>query len=238
MQSGLYDIRQRNADWLFCPSPHFSHKVILFWCPTQKPTSSKQLIVVNRKQITYSSPHGRSSTSEGGIKLQIWLQAPFGSAAKAQRARLSGPITMPSMRWCFTPQNPPAPLAPGHACLVWASALSGHIGSAGDSAQKDPHLKTGFTLTALHCSKWTKLIWATIILKPFTLRCCFVLLQPWNCQWLDIYLQLIHIPSFYLTSWFHRLKKTLWSDAIKNTLDSIKKLGWFFRELGWKMTRV
>lgn len=45
---------------------------------TQKPTSIGQLLRVNRKHITYSSPDGRSSTSEGDktanlITSALWL---------------------------------------------------------------------------------------------------------------------------------------------------------------------
>lgn len=95
-----------------------SHNLILTRYPPKSPPQSSDC-----SELTVNTLHIHHQTAgpppARGIKLQIWLQAPFGSVAEAQRAWLSRLITMPSMRWCFTPQKSPSTPCTG-TCLFRA----------------------------------------------------------------------------------------------------------------------
>lgn len=150
----------RCVSLLLVPSLHISHNLILSCYPPKSPPQ-----LGNSSELTVNTLHIHHQTAgpppARGIKLQIWLQAPFGSAAEAQRAWLSSLITMPSMRWCFTPQKSPSAPCTG-TCLFRALFSQCCFCSLLPcwrpwSCSKGLLLiKNGFILTALHCSRGSK----------------------------------------------------------------------------------
>lgn len=143
----------------YCRSFRDSISVSDLFLSLLPPKSPPQLS--NSSELTVNTLHIHHQTAgpppARGIKLQIWLQAPFGSVAEAQRAWLSRLITMPSMRWCFTPQKSPSAPCTG-TCLFRALFSQRCFCSLlpcwrpRSSSKRLLFIKNKFILTVCHCS--------------------------------------------------------------------------------------